>query len=82
MSAVSHHVFSLARYTYRHLSLLRHGNDTAVVRLYNDTEYDDPATQGGIVSFNLLRPDGEFYGSTEVGYFFPIPFVQRCALTG
>ena len=66
MSAVSAHVFSLARYTYCHLSTLRHGNGSPVVRLYADTEYDDPATQGGIVTFNLLRPDGEFYGSTEV----------------
>ena len=66
MSAVSSHVFGLARYTYRQLSALRHGNGAPVVRLYANTEYDDPATQGGILAFNLLRPDGEFFGSTEV----------------
>ncbi|XP_037082509.1 molybdenum cofactor sulfurase-like [Pollicipes pollicipes] len=69
MKAVSAHVFGLAQYTYRHLSALRHSNGSPVVRIYSDTEYDDIETQGGIISFNLLRPDGAFFGSTEVEKF-------------
>ncbi|KAF0291015.1 Molybdenum cofactor sulfurase [Amphibalanus amphitrite] len=73
MSAVSSHVFGLARYTYRHLAELRHGSGAPVARLYADTEYDSAVTQGGIVAFNLLRPDGEFFGSTEPDTDQPVP---------
>ncbi|CAH1774686.1 unnamed protein product, partial [Owenia fusiformis] len=63
---VPKHTFHLAWYTYTVLSNLRHSNQCPVARLYCDTEYRDVTTQGPIVNFNLLRPNGEYIGFAEV----------------
>ncbi|KAL1140184.1 hypothetical protein AAG570_000116, partial [Ranatra chinensis] len=66
MDKVSMHTFGLARYTFKKLSRLHHFNGNPAVILYVDTQYDDPNTQGNVVNFNLLRPNGDYIGYAEV----------------
>nr|CAI5836654.1 unnamed protein product [Callosobruchus analis] len=63
---ISKHVFNLAQYTYRNLITMHHGNGQPVAELYHDTVFDNRSHQGGIVNFNLLRPNGEYIGYSEV----------------
>ncbi|KAK5644280.1 hypothetical protein RI129_008125 [Pyrocoelia pectoralis] len=66
MDNISCHTFSLARYVYSNLKLLRHSNRKPVAVLYHDSDFDSINSQGGIVNFNLLRPSGEYVGYAEV----------------
>ncbi|XP_058218468.1 molybdenum cofactor sulfurase isoform X1 [Rhododendron vialii] len=67
MSAISRHTSSLATYARKILSTLRHGNGGYVCTLYGRHEsevlYDE---LGPVVSFNLKRPDGSWFGYREV----------------
>ncbi|KAF7140730.1 hypothetical protein RHSIM_Rhsim06G0239800 [Rhododendron simsii] len=67
MSAISRHTASLATYSRKILSTLRHGNGGYVCTLYGRHEsevlYDE---LGPIISFNLKRPDGSWFGYREV----------------
>ncbi|EFN88009.1 molybdenum cofactor sulfurase 1 [Harpegnathos saltator] len=66
MDKISQHVFSLARILYRSLLILHHCNGKSVAKLYTDSDYEDRNSQGGIVTFNLIRSNGEYVGYTEV----------------
>ena len=57
------------RYVHNELSAMTHFNGTPVSVLYCDGDFTDPATQGGIVNFNLLRPNGKFVGYSEVSLY-------------
>ncbi|KAJ8966191.1 hypothetical protein NQ317_015411, partial [Molorchus minor] len=63
---ISQHTFSLAQYVYRNLLVLHHYNGSRAVILYQDTTFEDRNHQGGIINFNLLRPNGEYIGYSEV----------------
>lgn len=41
-------------------------NGQRVATIFSDTEYDSEKTQGPVVTFNLLRPNGEIIGYSEV----------------
>lgn len=45
---------------------MSYGNGQHVARIYSDTKYTSRETQGAIVTFNLLRPDGTIIGYSEV----------------
>ncbi|CDJ65609.1 molybdopterin cofactor sulfurase, putative [Eimeria necatrix] len=63
MDQIERHVASLTRHLYRSLKSLRHRNGAPFVLLYwGRTE--EPS--GGIVNFNLLKPDGSFIPFGEV----------------
>lgn len=66
MDQISRHVFSLARTLHHSLLTLHHCNDKPVVKLYSDSDYENRSTQGGIVTFNLIRSNGEYVGYMEV----------------
>ncbi|XP_076163683.1 molybdenum cofactor sulfurase isoform X2 [Ptiloglossa arizonensis] len=66
MKQISKHVFSLAKFLHNSLLMLHHSNGNPVVKLYTDTAYDDNDLQGGIVTFNLIRSNGEYVGYMEV----------------
>jgi molybdenum cofactor sulfurtransferase len=66
MDLISSHVFSLARYFHHSLLTLHHQNGSPVIHLYSDSDYEDKNLQGGIVSFNVLRSNGEYVGYMEV----------------
>lgn len=63
---ISKHAFSLAKYVYKNLLTLHHSNGKPATILYHDSSYEDSAFQGGIVNFNLLRPNGDYIGYAEV----------------
>ncbi|KAL3503734.1 hypothetical protein ACH5RR_038183 [Cinchona calisaya] len=67
ISAVSRHTASLAIYVRRTLSAMRHENGNHVCTLYG-AEYSRVPFEGmgPIVSFNLRRPDGSWFGYREV----------------
>ncbi|XP_029670318.1 molybdenum cofactor sulfurase 2 [Formica exsecta] len=66
MDQISRHVFSLAKTLHHSLLTLHHYNDKPVVKLYSDSDYENRSTQGGIVTFNLIRSNGEYVGYMEV----------------
>ena len=66
MFLVSQHTFLLAQMVYKELNQLKHCNSQPVCVLYHNGHFDDIATQGGIVNFNILDSDGEFVGYSQV----------------
>ncbi|EGT40432.1 hypothetical protein CAEBREN_29456 [Caenorhabditis brenneri] len=53
--------------TFEMLKSKRHPNGRNVVEIYSQSDIaEGPDKQGSIVSFNLKRPDGGYYGYTEV----------------
>ncbi|XP_018567860.1 molybdenum cofactor sulfurase 3 isoform X2 [Anoplophora glabripennis] len=73
---ISQHTFSLAQYVYRNLLLMHHSNGNPVVVLYHDTVFSNRDHQGGIVNFNLLRPNGDFIGYSEVSHMSNLHGIQ------
>lgn len=69
MRNVAQTTFNLAQYTYIKLLKLHHSNGKRAVELYTDTDYSSHLHQGGIVTFNLLRDNGEYIGFMEVRLF-------------
>lgn len=68
MERVSSHVFWLAKYVYDQLKGLRYSNGQELITFYNQTEFrpEDKPLQGGIVTFNVHRFNGEFAGYKEI----------------
>jgi molybdenum cofactor sulfurtransferase len=69
MASVMLHTFSLARYLFQFLLTLHHSNGSPATILYCDTTYEDASTQGNIVNFNMLRPNGAYVGFIEASIF-------------
>ncbi|KAJ8036017.1 Molybdenum cofactor sulfurase [Holothuria leucospilota] len=65
MTAISQHTFTLAKYTFEALSQMQHSNGKPLAQCYCDNEFKDIHQQGPIITFNLLRPSGEFIGYAE-----------------
>ncbi|CAO2815208.1 unnamed protein product [Amaranthus hypochondriacus] len=65
ISSISRHTSSLTTYLRRVLSGLKHGNGTDVCVLYGNSSMMSDK-KGSMVSFNLKRPDGSWYGYREV----------------
>ncbi|XP_039592511.1 molybdenum cofactor sulfurase-like [Polypterus senegalus] len=66
MQNIQRHTFGLARYAYVILATLQHANGKPVVRIYSDTEFEDPSTQGAIINFNILDDNGNIIGYSKV----------------
>ncbi|KAI6651517.1 hypothetical protein LOD99_5125 [Oopsacas minuta] len=62
MCGISSHTFSLTEYTYSKLSSLRHFNNSPICEIYTSSTELHPATQGPILTFNVLRSDGSYVG--------------------
>ncbi|KAG5683520.1 hypothetical protein PVAND_012794 [Polypedilum vanderplanki] len=62
---ISSHVFNLGKYFYHNMKSFKHYNQQPVTIFYHNSDFDDIQTQGGVVTFNLKRPDGSFVGYTE-----------------
>ncbi|KAI5245605.1 PLP-dependent transferase [Aureobasidium subglaciale] len=65
MQTIASHTSRLAKDMATRLSVLRHNNDTAMIRLYSD--FSDGRSQGPVIAFNVLRADGTMVGCSEVG---------------
>ena len=66
MDTISYHTYYLAKDLYNNLNELRHANGNKAAVTYMDSDFNDIKTQGGIVTFNLLRADGSYIGFVEV----------------
>jgi molybdenum cofactor sulfurtransferase len=68
LERVSQHTSFLATKLFNELSSLRHGNGGTVCEIYNDSTstYEDAATQGPIVAFNLRNETGGWVSNAEV----------------
>lgn len=68
LERVSQHTSYLATKLYNELSTLRHGNGRQVCQIYKDPTsfYDNAATQGPIVAFNLQNEAGGWVSNAEV----------------
>lgn len=66
MDRISKHCFNLAKYLYLRLKNLKYDNGNAAIKFYHDTNFNSERTQGGILNFNVLNPDGSFIGFSEV----------------
>eukprot|EP00918_Siedleckia_nematoides_P076423 GHVU01167023.1.p1 GENE.GHVU01167023.1~~GHVU01167023.1.p1 ORF type:complete len:277 (+),score=52.50 GHVU01167023.1:25-855(+) len=64
-STIEMHVAALTRYLARELDALRHeSTGTNVILRYGHSHYIE--TDGGIINFNVLRPDGTFVSFSQV----------------
>ena len=66
MPKISSHTFSLLKYTHSRLSALKHYNNTPVCKFYMGHAKLQPETQGPILTFNVLNPDGSIVGFETV----------------
>ena len=66
---MSTHTFSLAKCLHNYLTTSRHGNEKPVAKVYCDTHFESVETQGPIVAFNILNPDGSHVGFAQVREF-------------
>lgn len=59
IKAVQAHVAALTDYLYAELSTLRHSNGAPMLQIFGKHgQAEGHAVQGGIVNFEVLRPDG------------------------
>ncbi|PHJ20435.1 cysteine desulfurase selenocysteine lyase family plp dependent transferase superfamily protein [Cystoisospora suis] len=65
LERIHKHVAALTRHLFERLQLLRHSNGAPAIILYWN-EPDPP--EGGIVNFNVLRPDGSFVPFPQVSH--------------
>lgn len=66
MERVSFHVFQLGKYLYEQLERLKYRNGQPLIVFYNQTRFEEKESQGGIVTFNILRSNGRIVGYKEV----------------
>ncbi|KAL4229526.1 hypothetical protein ACF0H5_012566 [Mactra antiquata] len=66
MDNITIHTFHLAQYFYNSLSSCYHDTGTQLAEIYTDNCYNDNTKQGAIISFNLLRDNGDHVGFSEV----------------
>ncbi|XVF18302.1 hypothetical protein REPUB_Repub11eG0009600 [Reevesia pubescens] len=65
-SAICRHTMSLAMFLKKKLLALRHENGASVCTLYGNRLKLSSHDSGSIVSFNVKRPDGSWFGYREV----------------
>lgn len=63
---ISEKTFNLAQHVYRQLCSYKHSTGIPVAKVYCKSDFSDILLQGGIVNFNLVRPDGSVVGYNEV----------------
>ena len=68
MANIAAHTRILARYLYRTLSQFENSKNKSVCRFYVSpgANYDDSATQGPIIAFNLRDKSGNWIGGSEI----------------
>jgi len=68
ITEISTHSFRLAQSVFQQLAQWHHSNGQPLAILYHEgRQFDYVETQGPIVNFNLLRPDGSFVGFVQAG---------------
>lgn len=67
MHCISQHVHCVTQHLYRRMSGLTHNNGNPVCKIYGQHESGGFSRQGGVVTFNLLQPDGSFFSPAGMG---------------
>jgi len=65
MGHISNHCASLAKSLFNALSYLRHANGKPVCKVYS-SNYENPRTQGPVIAFNIMNPDGGWVPNSEI----------------
>ncbi|KAJ6246955.1 molybdenum cofactor sulfurase [Anaeramoeba flamelloides] len=74
---ITSHVYSLGKFLYDELDSLRWKNGERVVTIYGNWGKDNSRdVQGGIVSFNILDPNGEFISYSVASTLFSNAGIQ------
>ncbi|KAL4902226.1 molybdenum cofactor sulfurase [Aspergillus multicolor] len=78
MANVACHTRFLAKQLHGRMAALKHYNGARVCQLYTsqNASYDDPSTQGPILSFNLRNSRGMWIGKSEVERLASIKNIQ------
>lgn len=63
---INKHVHCVTRELYLRLKNLRHSNGRPAIKIYGNHMQDDPKTQGGIITFNLMNETGGWIGYNDV----------------
>ncbi|CAI5454946.1 unnamed protein product [Caenorhabditis angaria] len=65
---IQNKTYSIAKQMFKMLSTKVHENGKQVVEIYsqNSSEFGTQDEQGAIITFNIKRPDGGYYGYNEV----------------
>lgn len=67
ITTISRHAFFVAQKAYRELMQLRHCNGTRVCQVYrNSDNFENPDTQGSVISFNVFDSHGVCIGRSEI----------------
>lgn len=81
MDEIAAHTFTLAKHAYDQLTELHHDNGCPLVKTYQNSEFVSNVSQGPIINFNLLHPDGSYIGFSEVeklSHVYNIHFRTGC----
>lgn len=63
---IQKHVWNMTQRLYNGLVSMKHAYGSDVFIIYGNHKEGNPDIQGGIVSFNIVRPDGTFEGYASV----------------
>lgn len=66
ISNISERTFKVAQQFHHQLSSLKHANGKPVAKIYCHGNFEDPLTQGPIVTFNVLTQNEDFIGYSVV----------------
>ncbi|XP_052212414.1 molybdenum cofactor sulfurase-like [Dreissena polymorpha] len=81
MLDISQMTFTLAQFFHHQLTSCHHGNGSCLAEVYCEDNFQNIETQGAIVTFNLLRANGNYIGFSEVeklGQLYNIHFRTGC----
>ncbi|KAH3825987.1 hypothetical protein DPMN_127876 [Dreissena polymorpha] len=68
MLDISQMTFTLAQFFHHQLTSCHHGNGSCLAEVYCEDNFQNIETQGAIVTFNLLRANGNYIGFSEVNF--------------
>jgi molybdenum cofactor sulfurtransferase len=62
IKAIQAHVHALTQWTYAELAGLQHSNGAPILQIFGKhTTPNNASVQGGILNFEVLRPDGSLH---------------------
>ena len=63
---IQNYVFDMTRKLYEALVNMKHSNDSPAIEIYGNHKLNDKELQGGIVSFNVKKANGQYIGYSQV----------------
>ena len=66
MNNIQNHVWNLTRKLYEGMNNYFHSNGNKVIEIYGYHDKNNSEIQGGIISFNIKKIDGSYYGYSTI----------------